>query len=143
MRNGPGVGRKYTLNSDYKNVKIKLSTVNQRPLKSLTVEVRFWYLKDPEKPTKVQINNMFSQCKKNLQKQAREIYYGDKIISIEDVPNTLVSETEKVFVIFEFTLFVKTQFEKAAHLIQELNPILDNLYREVFEGRNDLSIGKN
>jgi len=143
MKNIPKLGRNYKLDSQYRNVKINLFTVNQRPLKTLTVEVRFWYLKDPDKTPKVQIHDMFIQCKKNLQKQAREIYYGDNIISIEDVPNVVGTISEKGFAIFEFTLFVKTQFKNAAHLIQELNPILDNLYREVFEGRNDLSIGKN
>lgn len=139
MKNGPGVGRKYNLNSTYENVKIELSTVDQRPLRSLTLETRFWYLKDPNRNTKFEINKMFNKCKRVLQKQNRDVYYTDKIISIKDLPLDLESKTEKVFTIFEFTLFVKNKFENASHLIQVINPIIDELYQDVFLERGDVS----
>lgn len=139
MKLGPGLGRKYNLSTHFKNVKIELSTVNQSPLKSLTLLTKFWYTKDRSISTGDELHNMFERCKKMLKQHGKGLYYTDKIISIEDIPKDLNAPTKKVFIQYEFTLFLKAKFESAKHLTNELDPLIANFYEDVFEHRDDLT----
>lgn len=142
MKRGPGVGKIYKLASQYPNVKFEVSTVNTQPLKALTLETRFWYEKTTEKNTKVQLDNLFRECKKTLWFKSEGIYDIDKIISIKEVPFDLESKTEKVFALFEFTLFPTRKFTNDIEISMEMGKIVDNLYQEVFEGKDYLTKSK-
>ena len=143
MRRGPGIGKNYKLTSEYPNVKFKVSTVSTVPLKSLTLETRFWYEKNKEVDTKVQLENLFRESKKTLRQKNQGIYDNQKIISVKDIPFDLVSTTQKVFIIFEFTLFVTKKFTNDMEVCMEMGRLVDNLYQDVFEGREDLRKRKN
>ena len=142
MKTGKGIGRIYKLATQYPNVKFEVSTVNTQPLKSLQLETRFWYEKTSEKNTKVQLDTLFRECKKTLWFKSEGIYDIDKIISIKEIPFDLESKTEKVFAIFEFTLFPTKKFNNDIEISIEMSKIVDNLYQDVFEGREDLTRSK-
>jgi hypothetical protein len=142
MKRGPGIGKIYKLATQYPNVKFEVSTVNTQPLKSLQLETRFWYEKTSEKNTKVQLDTLFRECKKTLWFKSEGIYDIDKIISIKEIPFDLESKTEKVFAIFEFTLFPTKKFNNDIEISMEMSKIVDNLYQDVFEGREDLTRSK-
>lgn len=142
MKRGPAKGKIYKLATQYPNVKFEVSTVNTQPLKSLQLETRFWYEKTSEKNTKVQLDTLFRECKKTLWFKSEGIYDIDKIISIKEIPSDLESKTEKVFAIFEFTLFPTKKFNNDIEISMEMSKIVDNLYQDVFEGREDLTRSK-
>ena len=142
MKRGPAKGKIYKLATQYPNVKFEVSTVNRQPLKSLQLETRFWYEKTSEKNTKVQLDTLFRECKKTLWFKSEGIYDIDKIISIKEIPFDLESKIEKVFAIFEFTLFPKKKFNNDIEISMEMSKIVDNLYQDVFEGREDLTRSK-
>lgn len=142
MKRGPGIGKIYKLATQYPNVKFEVSTVNTQPLKSLQLETRFWYEKTSEKNTKVQLDTLFRECKKTLWFKSEGIYDIDKIISIKEIPIDLESKTDKVFALFEFTLFPTKKFNNDIEISMEMSKIVDNLYQDVFEGREDLSRSK-
>lgn len=142
MKRGPGIGKNYRLTSDYPNVKFHVSTVSTEPLKSLTLETRFWFEKKKGKDTQVELDNLFRESKRTLWSKNKGVYDNKKIISIKDIPNDLVSTTKKVFIIFEFTLFVTKKFTKDIEVCMEMSRLVDNLYQDVFESREDLSKSK-
>jgi hypothetical protein len=142
MRRGPGIGKTYKIAKDYPNVKFQVSTVSTVPLKSLTLETKFWYEKNKEIDTKVQLDYLFRQSKNSLWSKYQGIYDREKIISVKDIPHDLVSTTKKVFVIFEFTLFVTKKFTKDMEVCMEMGTLVDNLYQDVFADREDLTKSK-
>ena len=142
MKRGAGVGRIYKLASQYPNVKFEVSTVNTKPLKALTLETRFWYEKSTERNTKTELNNLFRNCKKTLWFKSEGIYDIDKIISVNDTPFDLEAKSEKVFILYEFTLFPTRKFTNDIEISMEMGKIVDNLYQDVFEGKDYLTKSK-
>lgn len=119
MNRGPGKGRLYKLNSTYPNVKFEVSTVNQKPLKTITLESRFWYKKSEGKDTKKEIDTIFKNCKRTLFYNSNGFYDVDKIIHIQDVPLDMTTSTQNIFCLFEFTLFVSTEDKSELNIIME------------------------
>ena len=142
MNRGPGRGRQYQLNATYPNVKFEVTTINQKPLKSLTLETRFWYEKTKEIDTKVVLDKLFRNCKRTLFNHANDFYDVDKIIHIKDIPFDLTQKTSKVFCLFEFTLFVKTEDRSELNIILECTRITNKLFEEVFEGKETITRSK-
>jgi hypothetical protein len=142
MNRGPGNGRLYTLNAIYPNVKFEVSTVNQKPLKTLTLETRFWYEKTNEIDTKVVLDKLFRNCKRTLFNHSNDFYDIDKIIHIKDIPMDLTQKSSKVFCMFEFTLFLKTEDRSELNIVLESTRITNKLFEEVFEFHQGLSRSK-
>ena len=142
MNRGPGKGRLYTLNATYPNVKFEVSTVNQKPLKTLTLQTRFWYEKTNEIDTKVVLDKLFRNCKRTLFNHSNDFYDVDKIIHIKEIPFDLTSITAKVFCIFEFTLFLETQDRTELNIVLESTRITNKLFEEVFQFQQGLSRSK-
>ena len=142
MNRGPNKGRPYALNATYPNVKFQVSTVNQKPLKTLTLETRFWYEKTNEIDTKVVLDKLFRNCKRTLFNHSNDFYDVDKIIHIKDIPIDLTLKSPKVFCIFEFTLFLKTKDRSKVNIIVESTRVTNKLFEEVFELQQGLSRSK-
>ena len=142
MNRGPRRGRQYQLNATYPNVKFEVTTINQKPLKSLTLETRFWYEKTAEIDTKVVLDKLFRNCKRTLFNHANDFYDVDKIIHIKDIPFDLTQKTSKVFCFFEFTLFVKTEDRSELNIVMECTRITNKLFEEVFEGKEAITRSK-
>lgn len=142
MNRGPGKGRLYKLNRTYPNVKFEVSTVNCKPLKSLTLETRFWYEKTDEIDTKTELDKLFRNCKRTLFNHSNEFYDVDKIIYIKDIPFDLTQKTSKVFCFFEFTLFLKTEDRSELNISAESTRITNKLFEEVFEGHQGITKSK-
>lgn len=142
MNRGPGKGRLYKLNSKYPNVKFEVSTVNQKPLKSLTLETRFWYEKTEGHDPKKELDTLFRNCKRTLFYNSEGFYDVDKLISIQDIPLDLTTSTKKIFSLFEFTLFISTEDKSEINITMESTRIVDKLFKDVFVGREDISCSK-
>lgn len=142
MRKGPGIGRLYKLDTKYPNVKFEVTTVNQNPLKSLTLETRFWYEKTDELDSRSELNKLFRKCKRTLFNESNNFYDVDKIIHIQDIPNDLSQKTSKVFCLFEFTLFVNKKDLTEMEVTLESNRITKCLYEDVFKGQDSITCSK-
>lgn len=142
MNRGPGKGRLYKLNRTYPNVKFEVSTVNQKPLKTLTLETRFWFEKTNEDETKTQLEKLFRNSKRSLFNNSNGFYDVDKIIHIKDIPNDLTNKTTKVFCLFEHTLFLNSKDLTEIDVSTETTRITNKLFEDVFEGRQDISRSK-
>lgn len=142
MNRGPGLGRIYKLNSKYPNVKFEVSTINQKPLKSLTLETRFWYQKIEGQDPKKQLDTLFRNCKRTLFNNSDGFYDEDKLISIQDIPLDLTTTTKKIFSLFEFTLFISTEDKSDMNITMESNRIVDKLFKDVFVGQENIYCSK-
>ena len=138
-----GLGETYEIPDKYRNVKFKASTVNKVTLKSINIEVRFWFNKTEGIEQEKGIKKIFKHCKKVLTFNGGGFYDIDKIISIADYPEDLTIKTEKCFVMFEFTIFPVVYLQNKIQTTYLLNQITDNIYQEVFEGLSHITKSKN
>jgi hypothetical protein len=136
-------GLNYDLKATYPNVKFLTSTTDRKALKAFCYEIRFWYEKSAHSNTQVVLDNLFRATKRSIHRQMTPYFSRDKFIAIKDTPKDLEGSAENVFGIFEFTLFPEMKLENKMEVIQIFNSITQNVYEDVFEGRQDIKKTKN
>lgn len=135
-------GRTFNLLSTYDNVAFKATTIRYNPLKTLTLEVRFWYDKTDVENPKKELETMFREVKRTLFYRSGDFYDVDKLISIADWPKALTLETPKAFVMFEFTLFPTKKFESDFEISELMTLLCARIHQDTFRDRDNVSKSK-
>jgi len=135
-------GRTFKLLATYDNVAFKATTIKYNPMKTLTLEVRFWYDKTDVENPKKDLETMFREVKRTLFYRSGDFYDVDKLISIADWPKALSLETPKAFVMFEFTLFPTKKFESDLEISQEMTALCARIHQDTFRDRHNISKSK-
>lgn len=138
-----GLGRVFTLTSEYPNIKIQASTVNHVIMKTINLDVRFWIEKQEGQDTEKTIRKLFKECKKTLTFQSGGFYDVEKIISIENTPDDIRLAADRMFILFEFTLFPKHHSNDYIHTSNFLNSLGDMIYINVFKDKDFITKSKN
>lgn len=139
----PGLGITYEIEDKYSKVKFKASAINKVTLKTINIEVRFWFNKTDGIDSEKRIKKIFKDCKKVLTFKGGGFYDIDKIISIPDYPDDLTLKTQKCFVMFEFTIFPIVYMENRNQIGYLLKQLTDTIYQEVFKDLENISKTKN
>lgn len=137
-----GDSKTYKLKNSYPNVKFITSTTNRHTKKTYTCEVRFWYSQSENKNPQVELNDLFRRTKKTILDAGKPYFSEEKFIGIKDIPIHLDIAVSNIFTMFEFTLFPKVKFANDIHVSQVLHQITENVFRSVYEGRDDISVSK-
>jgi hypothetical protein len=125
-------GESFKIWGDYFNVKFESGTIDVENLKSVYLDVRFWFTHE----SNAQIEDaklLMKKCKRVIAEESQDLFYADKFLSNLHFPE--YSEKKgPCFVKIEFTLFRKPMSEKL-EIIFQLNKICDLIYNEIFEGQ--------
>lgn len=135
-------GRTYNLLTQYDNVAFKATTIRHTPLKTLTLEVRFWYDKTGIENPQKDLETMFREVKRTLFYRGGGFYDVDKLISIADWPKALSLDTPKAFVMFEFTLFPTRKFESDLEISELMTALCARIHQDTFRDRDYVNKSK-
>lgn len=138
-----GVGRKYKLTSQYHNIKVEASTVNHVNLKSINLDVRFWIEKQEGQDTEKIIRKLFKDCRRTLTFESGGFYDIEKIIAIENIPDDIKLAADRMFILFEFTIFPIIELNDLMHTTYLLNRLGDEIYYNVFKDKEFITKSKN
>lgn len=133
-----GKGLLYELKQSYPNVKFITSTVDRRTQKTFNYEIRFWYEKTEGADTQVVLDNLFRATKRSVHRHCEPYFSQEKFIALKEIPKHLNTSADNVFGIFEFTLFPNKKIEDKMEVCHIFSELTQNLYEEVFEGRQDI-----
>ncbi len=130
------IGMSYKINLQYKNLNIKLSTINQYPQKTLQMDFAFWGNGTNPNASR-EIKNLHTKVKRSLYNNLDKNIFKNDFIGIADIP--FDCSRDRFFCKLEYTIFFKQPGEyKPKQITEWFTPIIDNIYNDVFKDVNEI-----
>lgn len=140
MKMNRGEGRRFKLQNNYSNVKFGVSTTSTNPIKAIQIETKFWM--DKTDDSRKEIKKMFRDCRQTISSNGGDYFNTEKIIAVADYPAELRYSGDKIFVLYEFTLFLTKPFVDELETSMLLTNLTDKVYHKVFSQRQDLTLSR-
>lgn len=126
-------GYKFKL-QHYDNLQVYPGTVDINDPKTIYIDLHFWGFRQDQE-ARQDVSKKFTRIKKLISQTLPKEYFYDTFISILDFPDN-IGLYDKFFVKIQFTLYVKkTSVKNKKQFYEELlKPLLDDVYKQEFEG---------
>lgn len=126
---GPKQGTTYKLNLEYPEVEMKLSTINQFPLKSISLDISTWTT--PTEDTKRLSKELWYKIKKVVKDKLDTRNFSKNYIEINQCPFDMNTGNAS-YLRFEFTFYNKVQLPDKNQVINSFIPVIEGIYENCF-----------